>query len=93
MIDENQLLPHYPQNRATAQSKLRRSGVNCPICLSPLKKNARRTKRMAMCIECQAHPSHGKMCTKCGADAIWENQDGAACQRCGLHGKKAKVIR
>ena len=82
---------HISQNRQVSESKLRRSRKNCPICLEPLAKNARRTKLMAACVECRAHPSRGKHCSKCGAEAVWENKQAAACQACGLHGSKAQV--
>lgn len=84
--------PHRPQNRGSSESKLRRGGKHCPVCLAPLRKNAPRTRLMRSCEACQAHPSQGKRCRRCGADAVWENKAGAACQGCGLHGEKREVI-
>lgn len=95
-MDENDLedlpAPHLPQNRRSAESKLRRGGKHCPVCLAPLQKNAGRTRVMRSCTTCQAHVSAGKRCLRCGADALWENKRGAACQACGLHGEKPAVI-
>jgi hypothetical protein len=84
--------PHVPRNRGTAESKLRRGGKHCPVCLAPLRKNAPRTRLVHDCGACRAHVSRGKHCRKCGADAVWENKAGAACQRCGLTGSKRDVI-
>ena len=84
--------PHLPRNRGTAPSKLRRGGRHCPLCLAPLPKNAPRTRLTRSCAACQAHLSRGRRCAKCGADAIWENKSGAACQRCGVSGAKRDVI-
>src|SRR6478672_4485193 len=81
-----------PQNRATAESKLRRSPRHCPVCLAALGKIAPRTRLLKMCSECRAHPSAEKECSRCGARAVWENKRGAACRQCGLHGAKSTVI-
>jgi hypothetical protein len=89
---DDEEVPHHPQNRDAAESKLRRSGKRCPICLAPLPKNAPRTRLQRACGECQAHVSRGKHCRRCGKEALWENKDGAACQSCGLHGTKRDVI-
>jgi|SRR5688572_17454305 len=83
---------HLSQNRESAESKQRRSRTKCPICLVGFEKNAKRTRRVSMCISCQAHPSIGKRCSRCNAEAIWENKASAACQSCGAHGKKDAVI-
>jgi hypothetical protein len=84
---------HSPQNRERGESKLRRGGAHCPVCLTPLAKNAQRTRLRRECLSCRAHPSEGKVCAKCGASSIWENKEGAACAHCGLHGSKSNVIR
>lgn len=83
---------HVPQNRATAESKLRRSPAHCPVCLAPLRKNARRTKTMAKCVACGANPQPGKVCFRCRDESIWQSRKGAACRRCGHHGKPSDVI-
>src|SRR5688500_10366749 len=83
---------HIPQNRDTAESKLRRSRVHCPVCLAPLRKNVKRTKRMNFCTACGANPQPGKQCARCSGEAVWEGRAGAACQSCGLHGSKSRVI-
>ena len=83
---------HFPQNRDSAQSKLRRGKKHCPVCLAPLGKNSTRTRLLKFCHVCQAHPSEGKHCVKCQAQSVWENKQSAACQACGLHGMKLDVI-
>ena len=83
---------HRPQNRATSESKLRRGGKHCPMCLAPLRKNAPRTRLMRACVVCRAHVSMEKRCLRCASEALWENKSGAACQACGLRGSKAAVI-
>jgi hypothetical protein len=90
---ESDLEPrHVPLNKKSAESKLRRSSRNCPVCLAPLKKIAPRTRIMKMCSACQAHPSSGKSCMRCSSQEIWENKGAAACRQCGLHGAKSVVI-
>ncbi len=84
--------PHSPENRRSAESKLRRGTRHCPLCLAPLGRNAPRTRRVRHCATCRAHPSRDKCCQRCGAAAVWENKSGAACQRCGHHGPKRAVI-
>lgn len=84
--------PHRPQNRQTSASKLRRGGRHCPVCLEPLPKNAGRTRRVRYCPACGAHPSQGKHCLRCGAEAVWESRQRAACRSCALHGSKCEVI-
>ena len=84
--------PHLPQNRQTSASKLRRGGRHCPVCLEALPKNAGRTRRLRFCRKCQAHPSQGKRCIRCGAESIWENKQQAACPSCAQHGSKRDVI-
>ena len=85
---------HQPQNRRSAESKLRRGKRHCPLCLTPLNKIAGRTRLMRSCSACNAHPSEAKHCRRCGASgSIWENRQGAACQACGLNGTKMTVIR
>ena len=83
---------HHPQNRQTSESKLRRDGRHCPVCLEPLKKTAGRTRLRRECLECGAHPSERKTCRKCGGEALWASKRGAACQACGRHGSKALLI-
>lgn len=92
MNQNDEIVPHYPQNKDTAISKLRRGRKHCPICLTALEKNATRTKLAKKCISCQAQPSHVDHCSKCQAAAIWQNKTQAACQSCGLFGKQSVVI-
>lgn len=83
---------HISRNKRSAESKLRRSPRNCPVCLAPLEKIAPGTRIMRMCSACRAHPSTGKSCLRCGGQDIWEGPAGAACRQCGLHGAKTLVI-
>jgi hypothetical protein len=89
---DDEVPPHVPQNRRTAEQKLRKGGRNCPVCLAELRKTAPKTRRMRACLACNAHPSPAKRCARCGAAAVWENKQDAACQRCGTHGAKRAVI-
>lgn len=81
-----------PQNRSTAPSKLRRDGKHCPVCLAPLKKNARRSRRVRECKSCGAQPQPTKSCIKCSGGPVWRSKAGAACQACGHHGLVAAVL-
>jgi hypothetical protein len=92
MNQNDEMVPHYPQNKVTASSKLQRGGKHCPICLASLIKNATRTRLIKKCVYCQAQPSQTVHCSKCLATAIWQNKKQAACQSCGLYGKKSEVI-
>ena len=92
MEQDEQQAPYIPQNKRTAESKLRRGQRNCPVCLTPLLKNAKRSKLKRECGVCRAHPSPLKHCSRCSAQAIWECPKGAACQACGLHGSKSEVV-
>lgn len=84
---------HQPQNRRSADSKLRRGKRHCPNCLTPHAKIASRTRLMRACQNCDAHPSDQKRCSKCHAsECIWENSQDAACQACAQHGPKSSVI-
>ncbi len=83
---------HMPQNRGSAESKLRRNPKHCPVCLAALSKIASRTRLAKSCESCRAHPSVTKTCKKCGANTVWEGKTGAGCRACGLHGNKSDVI-
>jgi hypothetical protein len=76
------------------ESKRRRDGKHCPVCLAPLRKNAPRTRTVRECNLCGAHPQPAKTCRRCSAvdGAIWESRSGAACSTCGLHGSKRDVV-
>lgn len=90
--DDDQPPRYASKNRATSESKLRRSPKHCPLCLGELAKNQKRTKVMARCVSCRANISPGKSCRRCLAEAIWENKQSAACRACGVHGAKEEVI-
>jgi hypothetical protein len=91
--ETDDVAPHRPRNRLSSESKLRRGGRHCPVCLSPLAKIAGRTRLMRSCSACGAHPDADKRCLRCHATGrIWEGKRGAACQACGMHGAKSAVI-
>jgi hypothetical protein len=92
MNQNDEIVPHFPQNKDTADSKLRRGHKHCPVCLTAFVKNATRTRLLKKCVFCQAQPSQSIKCSKCLAADIWQNKTQAACQSCGLHGKKSEVI-
>ena len=92
-MDQNdEIVPHYPQNKNTAASKLRRWRKHCPVCLALLAKNTRRTRLAKKCVLCQAQPSQTAHCSKCLATGVWENKTQAACQACGIQGKKSEIV-
>lgn len=93
------LVRRTPARNPSAQvsqndSKLRRGGKHCPLCLVVLPKNSRRTRTRRSCIACGANPQPLKQCRRCSATAgaVWEGPTGAACSICGLHGSKKKLI-
>lgn len=92
MNQDDEIVPHYSQNKDSAVSKLRRGRKHCPVCLTTLENNAGRTRLAKKCYSCQAQPSQIEHCSKCQAVAIWKNKTQAACQSCGLFGKKSKVL-
>lgn len=89
--DPHEIAPHHPQNRGDAASKLRRGRKHCPVCLAPLAKNAGRTRLRRSCQACRAQPATDGSCARCGAHEIWQVGQEAACQACGLHGRRADV--
>lgn len=91
-MDEETFIRWPSENRHDSDSKLRRGKQHCPICLTPLAKNATRTRLLRKCLSCQGQPSEGKHCRRCAGAWVWENRDEAACQGCGLHGEKGDVI-
>jgi hypothetical protein len=92
MNQNEEIVPRHPQNKDSAISKLRRGGKHCPVCSAALEKNAARTKLVKKCKSCQAQPSETNHCSKRRAISIWQNKTRAACQSCGLFGKKSEVI-
>ena len=89
---DEQIPPHQPQNRETAESKLRRGKKHCPLCLARLTKVVTGQRVRRSCLTCGAHPQAEKSCRRCAGHGVWEGPRGAACQRCGLHGAKRAVI-
>jgi hypothetical protein len=83
---------HKPGNRETAESKLRRDGRHCPVCLKALPRIAGKGGPARKCASCHAQPQPGKHCARCHQEAVWETQARAACQSCGNHGSKLRVV-
>jgi predicted nucleic acid-binding Zn ribbon protein len=92
MNDDEEQIRRPSSRQLPSEAKLRRGKKHCPVCLIPLGKNAARTRLMRKCRSCQGQLTPGKHCLRCGAAAVWENKNGAACQACGLHGTKAAVF-
>ncbi len=90
--DDEWTLRPRPQNRDSAESKLRRNKKYCPVCLAELKKNTGRTRRRRSCVSCRATPMNDKRCVRCRAENVWEGPKGAACRTCGHHGRKEDVV-
>jgi hypothetical protein len=80
------------QSRDTAESKRRRGGQHCPVCLALLPSIAGQGGIARKCAACGAQPRRGKCCSKCHQEAIWETNTKAACQACGQHGSKLTVV-
>lgn len=83
---------HAPRNRDAAESKLRRDRRHCPVCLKPLPRIAGQGRLAHKCASCEAQPQRDKRCAKCFQEAVWETVSRAACQGCGNHGSKLRVI-
>lgn len=83
---------HTPQNRREAESKLRRGGRHCPVCLQPLVRISGKGRFAHKCAVCGAQPQQSRRCAKCNQEAVWEVNARAACQACGHHGSRIRVI-
>lgn len=81
-----------PKARREAETKLRTDGRHCPACLQRLASLSGKGKTSNRCAACDAHRQPGRRCAKCHQDAIWESKKLAACQACGAHGSRLRVI-
>ena len=81
-----------PQDRREAQAKLRKGGRHCPICLQPLVRLVGKGRLAHRCAVCGAQAQQGKQCVRCNREAVWEVKARAACQACGHHGSRVRVI-
>lgn len=88
--DPDRIAPYRRVGRRPAANP-RASGKHCPICETRLGRISTGGRRMRCCDHCQAHFTR-KICLNCGTASVWENKAGAACQHCGIHGKKSDVI-
>ena len=79
-------------NRGAAESRLRTDGRHCPVCRKALPRIAGQGRLARRCTSCQAQPQPGKRCARCHQDAIWEAAASAACQACGNHGSRLRVV-
>jgi hypothetical protein len=76
----------------TAESKRRRDGHHCPVCLKALPRMAGQERRARKCASCGAQPEPGQRCARCRQEAIWEAGPKAACQSCGTQGSRFRVV-
>jgi hypothetical protein len=83
---------HSPKNRDESESKLRRGRRHCPLCLQALPRISGKGRLAHKCTSCTAQPQPGKRCARCNQEAVWEAGASAACQACGFHGSKIRVI-
>lgn len=85
---------HSVPRARQADSKYRRDGKHCPVCLVLLSKNSQRTRTRRSCKVCGAAPQRLKRCRRCSATAgaIWHGPKGAACTTCGLQGSPRDVV-
>ena len=81
-----------PQNRREAESRLRRGGRHCPVCLQPLVRIVGKGRLAQKCTVCGAQPQPRSRCTRCDQEAVWEVKARAACQACGHHGSRVGVV-
>jgi hypothetical protein len=89
--DDDKPARHTSRSRGVAESKLRRDGRHCPVCLKALPRIA--GKGLARkCTSCEAQPEPARRCARCHEEAIWETNIKAACQACGNHGSKLRVV-
>jgi hypothetical protein len=84
--------PLSHKGRREAETKLRTDGRSCPLCLRRLPSLSGKGKTANACAACDARRQPGKRCAKCHAEAIWETKTLAACQACGAHGSKLRVV-
>jgi hypothetical protein len=92
MRDGDTPLRQKPESRAASESKLRKDGRHCPICLKALAQIAGKGRRASKCTACHGQPRLDKRCAKCHQAGVWESETKAACQACGVHGSKVRVI-
>jgi hypothetical protein len=91
-----------PKERREAESKTRRDGGHCPVCLQRLARLSSGTPagvrgsekgRLAhKCSACGAERQPGKRCARCHEEGVWEADAKAACQACGHHGSRVTVV-
>lgn len=81
-----------PKARREAETKLRTDGRHCPACLQRLASLSGKGQAANRCAGCGAHRAPGKRCATCRAEAVWEGKTSAACQACGAHGSRLRVV-
>jgi hypothetical protein len=84
--------PRKTEKESEAESKLRRDYRHCPVCVHALPRIAGKGRQAQKCLSCGAQPQAGKRCARCHQEAIWEGRSAAACQSCGNHGSRLRVI-
>ncbi len=81
-----------PKARREAETKLRTDGRHCPTCLQRLASLSGKSQTANRCAACGAHRAAGKRCATCHEESVWEGKTSAACQSCGAHGSKLRVV-
>jgi hypothetical protein len=78
--------------RDDADSKLRRDGRHCPVCLRALPRISGKARPARKCTACGAEPEPEKRCARCHEGPVWISSSRAGCPACGNHGSALRVI-
>ena len=70
------------KSKSDKHSARKKSG-NCPVCLSKLKKNSKRTRYERKCNTCGAVLQKHVTCLFCGTNRVWMGRKGNYCKGCG----------
>jgi hypothetical protein len=65
-----------------SMSDRKKSGI-CPVCLTKLKKNEKRTRYERCCHACGSVLQNNRICFSCGTSRVWVGKSGAICKGCG----------
>ena len=74
-------IPNYKSKYDKHWSR-KRSG-NCPVCLSRLKKNYKKTRYERKCNKCGAVLQKNIKCPFCSTNRVWMGREGNYCKGCG----------
>jgi hypothetical protein len=81
-----------PRTPKAPRDTTRTDGRHCPLCTRPLPRIAGSTRGARACASCGARPQPEKRCARCHEAAVWETGTRAACQACGTHGSRVRVV-